>query len=92
MIGLPIDLFTKKDWRNAVDYAISTGTGKDVMASRLQGLRQNTKMNVLRAESADKPSEDLTPEDFEAIDNPNSEFARLGFTNAEIDGLIGRLK
>jgi len=92
MVGLPIDLFTKKDWNNAVDYAVSTGDGRDVMAARLENLKNNTKMNVLRKESVGKPADELTPDDFEAVDDPNSEFARLGFTVAEIDGLTGRLK
>ena len=92
MVGLPIDLFTKQDWFNAVDYALSTGNGKDVMIARLNNLAQNTTMNVLKKESTGKPAEELTPDDFVAVDDPNSEFARLGFTKAEIESLIGRLK
>ena len=92
MVGLPIDLFTKEDWYNAVEYALSTGNGKDVMIARLNNLAQNTKMNVLREESAGKPAEELTADDFVAIDDPNSEFVRLGFTKVEIENLIGRLQ
>jgi len=91
MVGLPNNLLTKKDWLNAVDFAVSTGQGRDVMIARLNGLKQNTKMNVLKNASAGKSAEDQTPDDFESVDDPNCEMLRLGFTEAEIDGLIGRL-
>jgi hypothetical protein len=92
MVGIPENLLTKKDYYNAVDYAISTGNGSDVMRSRLQNLKLNVKINVLKKSSEGKPAEDQTLDDFEQINDPNCEMARLGFTGAEIDGLIGRLK
>jgi hypothetical protein len=91
MIGLPNNLLTKKDWQNAVEYAISTGDGKEVMIARLNSLKENTTINVLKSASAGKSAEDQTPDDFESIDDPNCEMLRLGFTGAEIDGLIERL-
>jgi hypothetical protein len=92
MVGLPNNLSTKRDWLNAVEYARSTGNGKDVMISRLNGLKQNTKMNVLKTGSVGKPAEEQTPEDFKAVDDPNCEIIRLGFTAQEIDSLIGVLQ
>ncbi|GHU66507.1 hypothetical protein FACS189447_07500 [Spirochaetia bacterium] len=92
MVGLPKDLFTKEDWLNAVGYANSTGQGKSVMIARLNGLKQNIKINVLKQSSAGKDSEELTPEDFEPVDDPNCEIKRLGFSETEINGLIGGLE
>jgi orotidine-5'-phosphate decarboxylase len=92
MIGLPGNLFTREDWINAVEYAKAHSTGKDVMISRLNGLKSNTKINILKSTALDKPAEEQTPEDFEAIDDPNCEMLRLGFTAAQIENLIGGLQ
>jgi len=92
MIGLPENLLTKKDWYNAVDYAKSTGDGKGVMVSRLNNLMRNTKINVLKNSSKNVPADEQTPEDYEAVDDPNCELTRLGFTEAEIEGLIRSLE
>ena len=92
MVGIPNDLLTKKDWFNAVDYARSTGNGKNVMIARLNNLKSNTTINVLKKSSEKKPAEEQTPEDFEAVNDPNCEFARLEFTLAEVDSLIGSLE
>jgi hypothetical protein len=77
MFGLPNNLSTKQDWFNSVEYARSTGKGKDVMIARLNGLKQNTKMNILKIESVGKPAEEQTPEDFISVDDPNCELIRL---------------
>jgi hypothetical protein len=92
MVGIPNNLSTKKDYFNAAEYVNSTGNGKDVLIARLNSLKQNTKMNVLKETSAGKSAEDQTPEDFQSVDDPNCEMARLGFTEAEVDGLIGSIK
>jgi hypothetical protein len=92
MIGLPGNLFTMEDWLNAVEYAKAHSTGKDVMVSRLNGLKLNTKMNILKKSSLDKPADEQTPDDFEAVDDPNCEMLRLGFTVAQIENLIGGLQ
>jgi len=91
MVGIPNDLLTKKDWFNAVEYARSTGTGKSVMIARLNNLKSNTTINVLKKASEKKPADELTPDDFEAADDPNCEMARLGFTMEEVESLIGGL-
>jgi|LSQA01.1.fsa_nt_gi hypothetical protein len=92
MVGLPNSLSTKQDWLNAVEYANSTGQGKSVMIARLNSLKQNTKMNVLKEASAGKSAEDQTPDDFESVDDPNCELLRLGFSGLEVDSLIRGLE
>jgi len=92
MVGIPENLFTKEDWYNAVEYAKSTGNEKDVMIARLNNLKQNTKINVLKQSSAGKSADDQTPDDYEQVDDPNCEFMRLGFTDSEIDSLIRSLQ
>ena len=92
MVGIPNDLFTIKDWENAVSYAITTGNGKNVMIARLNNLKSNTTINVLKKTSEKKSADDLTPDDFEAVDDPNSEFKRLGFTLEMVESLIRSLQ
>ena len=92
MVGLPKQLSTKTDWLNAVNYAKSTGDGKAVMRNRLLSLKQNTKILVLKKSSAGKDSEEQTPDDFEAVNYPGAEKIRLGFTDTEINELIGGLE
>jgi hypothetical protein len=91
MVGFPKDLRTKQDYLNAVDYVKSTGSDKTVMISRLEGLKSNITMMVLKNESAGKPAEDQTGDDYHVVPDPNCEMLRLGFTGAEIDALIGGL-
>jgi hypothetical protein len=92
MVGKPGNLFTKRDWLNAVNYAKATGDGKGELHSRLLDLKNNTTILVLKASAQSKPSEEQTPEDFEAAPNPNCEKHRLGFTDAEIDQLISEVR
>lgn len=92
MIGLPKQLSTKADWLNAVKYAKTTGDGKAEMQNRLLSLKTHCTILVLKKASAGKDSEDQTPEDYEAAVDPGCEKARLGFTDAEIDELIGGLE
>jgi hypothetical protein len=91
MVGLPKQLSTKADWLNAVQYAKTTGDGKAVTRGRLLSLKTNSTILVLKAASANKDSEEQTPEDYEAALDPGCEKARLGFTDDEIDELIGGL-
>jgi hypothetical protein len=91
MVGMPKTLKTRKDWINACEYAKSTGTGKAALAARLQSLKNDKFMLVLKDSSADKPAEEQTPEDYESVIDPACEKARLGFTDGEINNLIGEL-
>jgi len=92
MVGLPKELKTKQDVLNAVSYAITTGDGKAVLKNRLLELKANTTMLVLKAGSKNKPPEEQTEADFERVNDPACEKIRLGFTDQEIDNLIGGLK
>jgi len=92
MHGLPKELKTKQDWLNAIDYAKATGDGKAIMKNRLLELKNNTTMLVLKAKSINKPPEDQTTDDFERVDDPACEKILLGFTNQQINALIGELK
>lgn len=91
MVGIPIYCQTKKDWQNAVEYAVSHKTGKRELYSRLQHLRDDHFMNVLKESSKNKPVEKQTPEDYEAVDNPAAAKYRLGFTDPEINALMEAL-
>lgn len=92
MVGIPKHCQTKKDWQNAVDYAVSHNTGRTELRSRLQHLRDDHYMNVLKEESKTKPAEEQTADDYEAVDNPAAEKYRLGFADSEINDLMEALK
>jgi hypothetical protein len=91
MVGIPKQLSTKADWLNAASYAKTSGDGKPEMRARLLTLKQNSTILVLKNSAASKDSEEQTPDDFHAVNDPGCEKARLGFTDAEIDELIGGL-
>jgi hypothetical protein len=91
MVGFPKMLKTKKDWENAVAYAIATGEGKAELKNSLLDLKGFTTVLVLKKASKGKPAEEQTPEDFEAVADPACEKNRIGFTDSEIDVLIGGL-
>ena len=91
MIGLPTEMQTKQDWNNAVDYAVQHKTGITTMITRLEDLRDNIYMNVLKESSKDVPADEQTPDDYEQVENPACEKNRLGFSDAEINALIARL-
>jgi len=61
------------------------------LIAKLNNLKSNTQMLILKNSSAGKSAEDQTPDDFEAVDDPNCELLRLGFTGAEVINLLGRL-
>ena len=92
MVGFPKELRTKQDILNAVDFVKSSESDKAILISRLEGLKSNTKMMVLKKTSESKPAEEQTPDDYELKPDPNCEMKRLGFTEADIDKLIGGLK
>ena len=91
MIGLPYNLSTKQDWLNAVEYVKATGDSKGEMRARLLELKNNVKMLVLVESAETKQSEKQTQANFISMDDPNCEKRRLGFTDAEINTLIGEL-
>jgi len=91
MIGTPKELKTKQDYLNAAEYAVASGEGKAALRNRLLGLKNNSTMLVLKKASEKKPSEEQTEDDFEAVSDPACEKNRLGFSDREIDQLIGDL-
>lgn len=92
MVGIPNHCQTKKDWQNAVDYVVAHNTGKTELYSRLEHLRDDHYMNVLKESSRGKPVEEQTPEDYEEVENPAAEKNKLGFSDTEINALMEALK
>ena len=92
MVGVPKELKTKQDVLNAVSYAKATGDGKTMLKNRLMEMKANTKVLVLKAASKSKPPEEQTEADFESVNDPACEKLRLGFTDQEINNLIGELQ
>ena len=87
MVGIPDYCQTKKDWQNAVDFAVKTNSGKRILYARLKHLRDDHFMKVLKDASKGKPSEELTDEDYELVDNPAAAKYKIGITDAEINAL-----
>jgi hypothetical protein len=92
MVGFPKQLKTKTDWLNAVAYAKETGEGKTELVSSLLELKNHTMVLMLKAASKNKPAEEQTPEDYEPKPDPACEKILLGFSDSEIDELIGGLQ
>jgi hypothetical protein len=92
MVGFPKQLKTKQDWLNAFAYAKASGEGKAELSGLLLELKSHTTVLVLKNASKNKPAEEQTPDDYEAKPDPGCEKIRLGFTDSEIDTLIGGLK
>lgn len=91
MVGIPKECQTKDDWRNAVSYAKENSVGKTEMKARLEHLRDDHFVNVLKEASKGKDAEELTPDDFENAEDPAAEKTRLGFTDEEIEELMEEL-
>ena len=88
MVGIPEYCQTKKDWQNAVSFAVKTNSGKRVLYSRLKHLRDDHFMKVLKNASKGKPVEELTDEDYELVDNPAAAKYKIGITDSEINALM----
>lgn len=88
MVGIPEYCQTKKDWQNAVSFAVKTNSGKRVLYSRLKHLRDDHFMKVVKDASKGKPSEELTDEDYELVDNPAAAKYKIGITDSEINALM----
>ena len=83
MVGIPDYCQTKKDWQNAVDFAVKTNNGKRILYSRLKHLRDDHYMKVLKDASKGKLSKELT-----LVDNPAAAKYKIGITDAEINALM----
>lgn len=92
MMGLNMILSTKQDYINAVRLANLTGEGTELLAARLNAMKNSTNMMELKESSYAKRAETQHQEDYEPIADVNCEMSRLGFTCDEVDALIGELK
>lgn len=92
MIGFPKSLTSKKDWENAVSYAIENKEGKGALISRLENLRDNIYIKTLKESSKEKSSEEQTPDDYEEAEDPNPTKKRLGIDDVEINKWIKELE
>lgn len=92
MIGFPKDLRTKQDFLNAVEYVKATGEDKATLIARLESLKATITMMDLKESSRSKRADKQLQEDYASVPDPNCEMGHLGFSEAEIDYLIGRLK
>ena len=87
MQGFPKTIGTKQDILNLVDVARQDESMKDIFIKTLDNLIATKQHRVLKAESMEKPAEEQTPDDYELIDDPNSQMARLGLNEEEINQL-----
>lgn len=92
MIGFPKDLRTKQDFLNAVKYVKATGEDKAILIGRLESVKAATTMMDLKESSRSKRADKQLQADYASVPDPNCEMRRLGFSEAEIDYLIGRLE
>lgn len=92
MTGFPKELHTKQDFLNAVRYVKAGGEGKEILIARLERMKVSTTMMALKESSKSKRAEKQQQEDYIPVPDPNCEMRRLGFTENEIDSLIGGLK
>ena len=87
MQGFPKTIGTKQDILNLVDVARQDESMKENFIKTLDNLIATKQHRVLKAESMEKPAEEQTPDDYELIDDPNSQMARLGLNEEEINQL-----
>ena len=92
MRGLLESLQTKQDYLNAAGYAAATGEGAGILAARLERMKETTSMMGLKESAKCKRAEKQQQEDYEPVPDSNCEMRRLGFTAAEIDCLIERMR
>lgn len=92
MIGFPHELRTKQDYLNAADYARRTGEGRELLAARLRQIKATRTYMGLRDEAYAMPAEKQHQENYEPKPDPNCAMERLGFTEAELDALLGGLQ
>ena len=92
MTGFFNELQTKQDYLNAAAYVMSAGEGGGILAARLEGMKVTTSMMSLKASAKSKKAEKQQQEDYEPVWDPNCEMRRLGFTDAELDCLIERMR
>ena len=91
MKGFPKTIGTKQDIYNLVDLARQDDEIKERLITTLDNLIATRQEYVIKAEAVEKPVEEQTPDDYELVDNPNSDIIRLGITEAEIEQIKANL-
>lgn len=91
MKGIPNMLQTKQDYENVVELAKRGEVDKDKVIAAMDNLIAVRHYNEVKEASKDKKAEDLTPDDFELVVDPNSQMKKIGFTLKEIGELKGGL-
>jgi hypothetical protein len=94
MRGFPKTIGTKQDILNLVGLAEQDDGGieSEDLINFLDNLIATKRHYVVKAEAAEKPTEEQTPDDYELVDNPNSDMIRLGITEDEINQIKAQLE
>ena len=92
MKGYPKIIGTKQDIYNLFEIAKIDDEIKEKLAQTLDNLIATKQHYVIKAEAAEKPIEEQTPDDYELVDNPNSDMMRLGITDDEINQIKAQLE
>jgi hypothetical protein len=87
MKGYPKTIGTKQDIYNLAELARQDDEIKDQLIGTLDNLLATRQHFVIKPESAEKPAEEQTSDDYELVDDPGSAMARLGLTLSEIDDI-----
>ena len=90
MVGLPLYLQTKQDWAHAIAYVRQHPSLKPDLLARLQRLQELRTIKVLK-ESVQKPSEELSPDDFEEEPDPGAYANRIGLTGEDIQQFLDEI-
>ena len=94
MRGFPKTIGTKQDILNLVGLAEQDDGGieSEDLINFLDNLIATKRHYVVKAEAAEKPTEEQTPDDYELVDNPTSDMIRLGITEDEINQIKAQLE
>jgi hypothetical protein len=88
MYALPKEFNTQSDIYNCIGYCSSYPEYKPGLIRMLLDLRDNTTMLVLKDSSTGVDPEEQTPDDFEAVSDPNALLFRLGLTVDKVNQLL----
>ena len=86
------NLRTKQDYLNAAAYAKQSGEGKTALTARLCRMKTSVTRMDLKESSRAMRADRQHQEDYIPVQDPCCEMRRLGFTEEEIDELIGGLQ
>ena len=92
MKGFPKDLRTKQDYIHAAACVKENSEDRTILLARLERMKASTTRMGLNESAKSKPAEKQHQEDYEPVPDPCCEMRRLGFTEEELDRLIGGLR